>query len=199
MLPSPDKLKLYNSELAYLCKSTPRYSFWKHLIPDGVVSFFYPVLKYNKDSLNPKLEGPNENPMDALDRFKYNKEVYVQQGESEKEYRRRTRLRSTRLSKRQGSNTDPDHLVLTEIPGQTAREISEHPNSVGYDIVSFVDGKYCDLTKRRLCDLCAGTIMANCFDVNSTTVIGAQGLAGRREGSASGTSAKSYKTTAHWK
>ncbi|KAJ0303197.1 hypothetical protein COL5a_005899 [Colletotrichum fioriniae] len=199
MLPSPDKLKLYNSELSYLCKSTPRYSFWRHLIPDGVVPFFYPVLKYNKDSVNPKLEGTNENPIEALDRFKYNKDVYIQQGESEKEYRRRRRTRSTRSSKRQGSNMDPDYLVLTEIPGQTAREICEHPNSVGYDIVSFVDGRYCDLTKRKLYDLCAGSITTNCFDVNSTTVIGAQSLTGRSRDSTKGRIAKLYKTRACWK
>ncbi|KAL2878547.1 hypothetical protein SGCOL_006258 [Colletotrichum sp. CLE4] len=190
---------LMSNELAYMCKSAPRYSFWKHLILDGVVLFFYPVLKYNKDSLNPKPEGTNEDPIDALNRFKYNDGVFVQQGESEKEYRRRRRARSTRPSKRQGSNMDPDHLDLIEIPVQTAREICEHPNSVGYDIVSFVNGKCCDLTKRRLYDLCAGTIMVNCFDVNSTTIIGAQGLVGRREGSASGASAKSYKKRAYWK
>ncbi|KAK1675193.1 hypothetical protein BDP55DRAFT_744816 [Colletotrichum godetiae] len=177
MLPSPDKL------------NAPRYSFWKHLILDGVVLFFYPVLKYNKDSLNPKPEGTNEDPIDALNRFKYNDGVFVQQGESEKEYRRRRRARSTRPSKRQGSNMDPDHLDLIEIPVQTAREICEHPNSVGYDIVSFVNGKCCDLTKRRLYDLCAGTIMVNCFEC----------LVGRRQGFASGASAKSYKKRAYWK
>ncbi|KAK1705934.1 LOW QUALITY PROTEIN: uncharacterized protein BDZ83DRAFT_724805 [Colletotrichum acutatum] len=175
MLPSPDKLKFYNSELSYM-----------HLVPDGIVPFFYPVLKYNKDSINPKLEGTNESPIAALDRFKYNKDVYTQQGESEKD-------------KRQGSNMDPDHLVLTEIPGQTAREICEHPNSVGYDIVSFVDRKYCDLTKRKLYDLCAGSITINCFDVNNTTVIGAQVLTGRSRSSTKGQIAKLYKTRAHCK
>ncbi|UQC85764.1 uncharacterized protein CLUP02_11263, partial [Colletotrichum lupini] len=158
----------------------------------------YPVIGILTDTVNPKLEGTDENSTEALDRFKYHKDVYKQQGESEREYRMK-RTRSTRLSKRQGSDMDPDKQVLTGIPGQTAREVCEHPSSVGYDIVSFVDRKSCDLTKRNLYDLCAGSITTNCFDVNNTIVIGAQGLTGRSRNTSKRQIAKLYKTRAHWK
>ncbi|GKT59960.1 hypothetical protein ColTof4_00102 [Colletotrichum tofieldiae] len=199
LIPSFDKLELYNREPRYICCSTPRYSHWKHLLPNGEIVFFDPPLKYKNDSLNEEMEGTNENPDDAVDRVQYDKEVWRKQGEPEKYYRRNNRIPSTRLAKRQGSNVDPEHLVLTELPGQTAREICEDPNSVGYDIVSFVDMKYCDLSERKLYDLCNSVITTNCFDANSTSFVGNDARLARDESSVAGGPKKAYTSRDLWK
>lgn len=199
MIPSHDKLKLYNSHWSYLCGSTPRFSFWKRLLPDGTIPFFLPPLKYNKDSLNSRREGTDEDPFNAIDRIQYDKNVYMKQGEPEKAYRRNNRPYSSLLSKRQGANMDPEHLVMTELPGQTAQEVCEDLNAVGYDIVSFVDMKYCDLSERKLYDLCSTVIRHNCFDANNTAFVGDGVVQARGEYPVGGGAKKSYKTRDIWK
>ncbi|TQN68365.1 hypothetical protein CSHISOI_07083 [Colletotrichum shisoi] len=199
MIPSHDKLLLYNSSPRWLCESTPRFSYWKNLMPLGQIVFFDPSLKYNMDSLEKGREGVNENPEDAIDKVQYDKMVFKKQGEPKKKHYRRNTPTPQRLSKRQGSNMNPEHLVLTELPGQTAREVCEDTRSVGYDIVSFVDMKYCDLSERRLYDLCSDATATNCFDANSTSFVGNDALLPRDESSAAGGPKKAYRSRDFWK
>ncbi|KAL0942878.1 uncharacterized protein CTRU02_200764 [Colletotrichum truncatum] len=205
MIPSNDKLALYNlADHKYLCGSTRRFAWWKNLRPNGKIPFFNPPLEYIADSEDRRKEGADKFPTLALDDIHYNRDVYIEQGESPdvaKYYEkhpyatnRKKRNAKLQLSKRQGSNMDTERIIVTEIPGQTAREICEDPNSAGYDIASYVDMKYCDLSERKLYDLCSGTITSNCFDANSTAFVGV--INARGENSAP---LKEYKERSHWK
>ncbi|KAF4873658.1 hypothetical protein CGCSCA1_v007258 [Colletotrichum siamense] len=203
MLPAKDKIALYNRDgHKYLC-TTRRFAWWANLKPNGWIPFYKPPLDYYPDSEDKKKEGADIHPDLILDDKVYDKDIYLEQGESRKvkEYHKnnpfaRTKKRRSKksLRKRQGANMDLERIVVTEIPGQTATEICEHPNSVGYDIASYVDMKYCDISEKKLYDLCSGTITTNCFDGNSTTFIGV--INARGEDSAP---AKAYKTRSDWK
>ncbi|KAF9880631.1 hypothetical protein CkaCkLH20_01673 [Colletotrichum karsti] len=203
MIPSKDKLALYNKDgHKYLCNPTRRYSYWKNLKANGEIPFFDPPLKYLPDSADKSREGTEVDPDLVFDPTNYDKDVYIKQGESKEDseyhknnpFKDRMRKRQHRLSKRQGSNMDIERIVVTEIPGQTATEICQHPNSAGYDIVSYEDMKYCDLSERKLYDLCSSSNPTNCFDANSTTFVGV--INARGEDSAP---VKLYKTKDYWK
>lgn len=204
-VPSHDKMRLYEKDTKYICGSTPRFKYWTNMEPGSEIPVFDPPLQYHPDSKDSRMEGRDKDPDRALDKEgQYDRHVPVYkrpklrsasiEAFKERTYRRNNRPEVDQLSKRRGDNMDPDHIVVTEIEGQTAREICEHPNSVGYDIASYVDMKYCDLSERKLYDFCSGDITHNCYDANSTTVIGA--INARGEESAP---RKSYKTRSHWK
>ncbi|KAF6782738.1 hypothetical protein CSOJ01_15969 [Colletotrichum sojae] len=207
MLPSNDKMRLYEKDNnKYICRSTPRFAFWKNLEPGSDIPIFNPPLQYHEDSKAIGYEGADKDPDRALDKdgeYDRNVATYTRPKwtrEAAEAFQGRTYRRNNnrpdvaRLSKRQNSNINPDHIVVTEIDGQTAREICEHPNSIGYDIASYVDMKYCDLSERKLYDFCNATITHNCWDANSTTLVGAINARGEESGPR-----KSYKTKSHWK
>ncbi|KXH40762.1 hypothetical protein CSIM01_08490 [Colletotrichum simmondsii] len=173
--PTQSKIDLYTmypeKGYPYLCKSTPRFSFWGNLLPDGCIPFFDPPLKYTFDGAD---QGADEDPDIALDKQTYDKSVYLRQGER-KISKRNNRSRTKKLSKRQGSNMDLERLIITKIEGQTAREICEDPNSVGYDILSYSDNMYCDISEKRLYPLCSGGTTSSCFNASSVQLIGEAG------------------------
>lgn len=45
MIASSDKLDMYTKNEDYICKSTPRFSWWGNLLPDGIIPFFTPPLQ----------------------------------------------------------------------------------------------------------------------------------------------------------
>ncbi|TDZ36721.1 hypothetical protein C8035_v005151 [Colletotrichum spinosum] len=190
--PSKSKMELYSQKglegFPYLCHSTPRFSFWGNLLPNGNPPFFLPPLKYKRDG---KDEGADEDPDAALDRKTYDKGVYLNQGEKNGSSNRRKR----RIGKRSSPNMNPEKLIVTQIEGQTARQVCESATSVGFDIVSHVDHMFCDISERKLYPLCTYEVTSNCFNLNSTVLIGESGplLTARGE------PAKAYKDVAHWK
>jgi hypothetical protein len=69
MQPEPQKLAQYDENQDTLCKSSPRFSFWGNLLPDGVPPFFNPPLKYTGDNgadvdITKVLDDP-ENPVES--------------------------------------------------------------------------------------------------------------------------------------
>ena len=92
------------------------------------------------------------------------------------------------------SNRNPGHVIVTDFPRHSAKEVCEHPNSVGWDIASIWERLFCDLSERKLYPLCTTDITADCFDSETKmlkTVI--------KRGLSSMISARSYDTSAHWK
>ncbi|CCF43021.1 hypothetical protein CH063_12843 [Colletotrichum higginsianum] len=195
LAPTKSKLDLYSrypeKGYPYLCQSTPRFSIWGNLLPDGWIPFFDPPLRYTRDGAD---EGADEDPDRALDKHVYDKSVYLGQGEK-KHDRRNNRPGPRKLGKRQNSNMDPGRLIVTQLDGQTAREVCEDPNSAGYDIVSYIDMMYCDISERKLHSICTDNLKSHCFDVNSATLVGHDGplLTARGE------PVKSYESVDHWK
>ncbi|OLN86356.1 hypothetical protein CCHL11_06350 [Colletotrichum chlorophyti] len=195
MLPTEGKLALYNKDNKYLCKKSPRFSLWRRILSAGVVPVFLPPLEYNRDEDG--RQGAEKKPDDSFDTIPYDKEIFVEQGETPRGYRRSMGPQTERRSKRLGSNVNPEHIVITHIAGQTAKEICDDPNSMGYDIASYVDMKFCDLSERKLYYLCSDRITSNCFDVDNT-VFRERAVKARGEKSATGPK-KAYKSKDLWK
>jgi hypothetical protein len=185
MQPNQDKMEQYYDNIDTLCKSTPRFSFWGNLLPDGIVPFFKPKLQYKDDN------GADVDISKVLDdpKHPYDKSVYLNQGES------KTRSVKTPRTSR-GANHDPSHLIISD-QDTDVREICDHPNSYGWDIVSTKQGVFCDMEHKQLYPLCNANITTNCFSLDASTLVGAR-KAMRDEDVAKLRFGRSYNTTAHW-
>lgn len=192
MAPNPDKLDQYNAHKETLCKSTPRFSFWGNLLPDGIIPFFKPKLTYNIDSGGAG-QGNDTDMARVIDKpGQYDKSVYLNQGE-------KTR-RSTQIKRRsaQGFNKDPGHLIVTDHPGDDVRRVCESETSFGWDIVSTVQNLFCDMEVKQLYPLCdANDVRDNCFNLEGKVVVPKGGIEAR-DRFAHAISQKNYTSEAYW-
>ncbi|KAK2599123.1 hypothetical protein QQS21_005384 [Conoideocrella luteorostrata] len=195
LAPSADKLAQYQAMPKTICQSTPRFSFWGNLLPDGIIPFFKPKLEYKDDSANSG-EGADKDPERVVDKEnQYNKGVYLHQGEKLKLKTRK----NSRQSNSNGSNHNPEHLIITDHEEDDVRLVCEHPNSYGWDIVSTVLNLYCDMVHKQLYNVCNGKEFKDyCFDLNTKTIIPKKGAQARDE-FAQIVPSKSYTSHAHWK
>ena len=194
MAPSTDKMTQYQEKPETLCQSTPRFSFWGNLLPDGIIPFFNPKLEYKEDSSNGG-QGADKDPARVVDKpNQYNKAVYMHQGEKPK--------RSSPQAHRRGAgsaNHDPSHLIVTDDKGHDVREVCSHANSYGWDIASTVQQVYCDMEHKQLYALCgAQGPKDNCFDLQAKKIVPKGGVHARAEHIAT-VPGKEYTSFAHWK
>jgi len=186
--PSTDMITQYNDNQDTLCKSTPRFSFWSHLDPDSEIPIFDPPLEYVPDSSTGG-PGADKDPSRVIDKTPFDKSVKTYKGQAS--YKRS--LKSSRHRARaQSSNPDPTHLIITNHPGHDIRDVCEHPNSVGWDVVSTVDNIYCDMETRQLYPVCVAGTRDACFDMTTKTI---RAPAGKRDISVSN---KQYATSDEW-
>ncbi|KAF2763222.1 hypothetical protein EJ05DRAFT_491242 [Pseudovirgaria hyperparasitica] len=191
MQPNQEKMSQYMSNQDTLCKSSPRFSFWGNLLPDGIPPFFSPPLTYKDGNgadtdLSKVIDDP-KNPVD--------KGVYLHQGESHRLARSRT-PKTTRRNVR-GWNHNPDHLVVSDQVTSSARELCTHPNSYGWDIVSTKENLFCDMEHKKLYPLCSNAVTDGCFDLDAKTLRGH--LNARSDDTVKMRYGRSYASTAHWK
>jgi hypothetical protein len=138
MVPNQDKTAQYQQNLDTLCKSTPRFSFWRDLLPNAIIPFFKPRLQYTGDNgadidLDRVLDDPNQ---------PYNKGASMH----------RRGMPKARREENKGSNHDITQLIISE--SDDAREVCEHPNSYGWDIVSKKQSLFCCMEHKQLYPLC---------------------------------------------
>ncbi|KAF1987329.1 hypothetical protein K402DRAFT_376058 [Aulographum hederae CBS 113979] len=187
--PDTEKMAQYRENQDTLCRSSPRFSFWGNLLPDGIPPFFLPKLEYIGDNgrdkdINRILDDPN-NPVD--------KGVYLHQGEP-KSHKRQTPRQFGRRAK--GANHDPSHLIITDRPDAGAREVCEHPTSYGWDIANTHENLFCDMEHKQLYPLCDAAITQSCFDVEAKTLV--PGMQKRDEHFEKLRFGRSYSTEATW-
>ncbi|KAF4786021.1 hypothetical protein HER10_EVM0012618 [Colletotrichum scovillei] len=200
MLGTPDKVKMYKENpQEYLCKSTPRFSFWYQLRPGANLPFFKPPLEYERDAITGQ-EGRDKDPQRAVDKVKWDKMT----DHDPQPIARRSmtaserRAKRKKLAKRQGRNPDITHLIITRAEEHAASLVCNSTTSYGHDVVSLHEKTYCDMTVKRLYNLCDNTFKEDCFDVERRTLIGHGGIGARGEISAVGNPQKRYETAAHW-
>nr|POE51820.1 hypothetical protein CFP56_26027 [Quercus suber] len=195
MAPATDKITEYQDDIDTLCKSTPRFSFWGNLQPDGVIPFFNPPLQYSLDSADGG-QGADVDASLVIDKpNQYDKSVFFQQGEHKPNTRRVARRSNTTVS---SANHNPEHLIITNHPYDDIREVCEHPNSYGWDIMSTVQKLYCDMEIKQLYHVCDGKrFKDDCFDSDSKSIVPKHGVHLRNE-LASSLPVKSYTTVDHW-
>lgn len=195
MAPAADKLAEYDENRATICQSTPRFSIWGNLEPDGIIPFFKPKLEYEEDSQN-NGEGADKDPQRVTDKKdQYDKSVYMHQGERLKA---KARTSPRRRANANGSNHDTTVLVITDHEEDDIRYLCEHPNSYGFDIVSPGQGLFCDMEHKQLYNVCNDQLNDNCFDMETNKIVPKSGLDARDELITS-VPHKAYKAHRHWK
>ncbi|KAK2002764.1 hypothetical protein LX36DRAFT_727715 [Colletotrichum falcatum] len=203
MLGTPDKVKMYRENTDYMCRSTPRYAFWKNLWPDSEIPIFKPPLQYERDKIT-GLEGRDKDPKLAIDTVKWDKYAYTDPEPLPRDKRKRSSTASKpkdkrkNLAKRSGTNADTSHLVITRAEGHEASLVCNSTTSYGYDVVSLREKAYCDMTVKRLYNLCDNIYKSNCFDVDRKVLVGHGGINARGEVSAVGVPVKRYESADHW-
>ncbi|KAI1857379.1 uncharacterized protein JN550_013259 [Neoarthrinium moseri] len=194
MAPSTDKMSQYQNNRDTLCKSTPRFSFWGNLLPDGVIPFFKPRLEYNEDSAAAG-QGADKDLSRVIDKpDQYNKAVYLHQGEKTKAKARSSSARSVHT---RGANHDPSHLIVTSDPNHDIHEVCSHENSYGWDIASTAQNVYCDMEHKQIYVLCDQSVTENCFDLKTKQIVPQGGVYARAE-LAEAFPSKGYNSVAHW-
>ncbi|KAF2428267.1 hypothetical protein EJ08DRAFT_325268 [Tothia fuscella] len=176
LAPQNDKLNQYQERQDTLCKSTPRFSIWGNLQPDSWIPFFKPPLRYKPDAMGG--EGADEDPDAVIDKIVYDKGRYK---------RSRGRRAGT-------DNRDPSHLIITDYPSHSAKELCNSSNSYGWDTVSLREGMYCDMSFKEIYPLCSDKNTDNCFDLSKKALVISR-LHARDRSIAD----KVYNTTATWK
>ncbi|KAK4697493.1 hypothetical protein P7C71_g599, partial [Lecanoromycetidae sp. Uapishka_2] len=175
----------YKQDPDSLCKSNARMTFWPAIVADALIPTFQPSLKYYPNGTDADLSK-------VIDR----KTNGFPDPSGQK------RLARGRLAKRQSSNPDPTHLVISGNPLHSAKETCEHPNSYGPDFVSTVEGVYCDMSVKEWWPLCSNAITTGCFDLNAQKMRGSapghKGQNRRDQINGRDLSDKSYKTVDRW-
>ncbi|KAL8789582.1 MAG: hypothetical protein Q9195_006759 [Heterodermia aff. obscurata] len=165
------------------CKSAPRMTFWYDILPDDEIPFFNPPLNYTEN-------GADKDPQKVITR---QSDLYPSDP--------KLRKRSRHLIKRD-SNLKPEHLVISDLPSHSAKEVCEDPNSLGWDFVSTVEGTYCDISAREWWYLCSDEMPTGCFDLERQEMRGNapghKGLQQRDILSGREFPVKSYQTSDHW-
>lgn len=194
MAANPDKLGEFQENSDTLCKSTPRFSFWGNLLPDGQIPFFDPKLEYTMDKSG-QGEGVDKDPMSVIDKpGQYNRAVYMYQGEKTKRVER-----ARRNIRARGSNQDPSHLIVTDHAEDDIVEVCNSASSHGFDIVSTAQNVYCDMEAKQLYHVCDGQhVTDNCFHMETKSIMPKGGI-GARDEFASMVPQKNYTSQAHWK
>jgi hypothetical protein len=194
MAPNTDKLQEYSDNRDTLCKSTPRWSIWGNILPDGIIPFFNPKLEYLDDSSGAG-QGADKNPQAVIDKDgQYDKSVYLHQGEHKRMTKRTTRRKRVTPV---GANHNPEHLIVTDHPGDSAREVCESTSSYGFDIISTSEGLFCDMQNKQLYQICDQDLADNCFNLDTKTLIPKTALTAR--GGYQNIAVRNYTTFAHWK
>jgi hypothetical protein len=183
LVPNADKTAQYQENIDTLCKSTPRFSFWGDLLPDGIPPFFKPQLKYTGDN------GADVDLKKVLDdpKHPYNKGKSMRRLAEKQQPKRRENTK--------GANHDITQLIVSE--SDDVKEICEHPRSYGWDIVSKKQSLFCCMEHKQLYPLCTPAIKDKCFDLDAKTLRGVADMHPEEEKHLR--FGRSYNSTRYWK
>ncbi|KAF2759576.1 hypothetical protein EJ05DRAFT_498788 [Pseudovirgaria hyperparasitica] len=180
-----NKAAQYNEDKDTLCKSTPRFSFWGNLLPNGIIPFFDPPLEYEDGN------GRDVDRSRVVDNHQFNKGVYMSQSAGK-------RSRSTRSNVKR-ANHDPAHLVIaSEGHKASAQEVCDSATSYGWDIVSVDERLFCDIEHKQLYPLCSSDVSSSCFDMDQRTLRGPLEARGEEASSEKMRFGRSYDSIANW-
>ncbi|KAJ0413161.1 hypothetical protein BJY00DRAFT_320069 [Aspergillus carlsbadensis] len=158
----------YSANDARLCRVIQRMTFHESITSDSLVATFQPPLKYTSDGavihpdryINRYTRAYN----DRDNRWEENHRKPATKPKQKPDDHKRSHVRDWDLPRRgnststtsttstvpsiRGKNSQPDRLVISKAPGHSARELCEHPNSLGPDF-SITEGCF-DLDTRRM-------------------------------------------------
>ena len=143
----------YQDDMDTLCKSSKRMTFWYDIVADAEIPFFDSPLEYTDTGADVDISKIVDRDVNLYPHAK-------------------KRSVSSRHTRRTDSNNKPGHLVVSNHPEYSAKEVCEHPNSLGPDFVSVVEGTYCDMSTSEWWYLCSKTITDGCFDLDTQKMRG---------------------------
>lgn len=100
------------------------------------------------------------------------------------------------------SNPWPSHLTVSHLPAHSARVLCESETSKGADFVAINDNEtlFCDMTRKRLVDVCDEEHKTACFDLEKKTMRDVGAKIWKRDSSYSDfVPEKRYETHDEWK
>ena len=156
-------------------------TFWYDIWADDTIPFFEPPLEYLDDGKDKDLSRIIDRDVSGFPHAK-------------KAVRKRA-------DKNRNSNIRPGHLTVSHNPQHSAKDVCEHPNSLGSDMVTTVDGTYCDLKHRHWYNLCSPDITTHCFDLEKHELrdnITSQGYIRRRDEVGGSDAFKKYGSVDTW-
>jgi hypothetical protein len=208
----PDLVKQYIDDQRRLCQNSARMTFQPEpIVPDSLIPFFQPPLEYKRASdgqshgTDPSSGGALKKPDQGTDRSTRaypdftNMNIHDTRRRHTRDMTARNDMASSNV--RPTKNNRPDHLIISNIEGHSAKELCEHPNSLGPDFVSTVEKIFCDMETGKWWPLCDATHVHGCFDLEKQTMRGdGPGVKrARGETSAPPVPEKQYKTSKEWK
>ena len=192
----------YKADQRRLCQNSARMTFQPEpIVPDSMIPFFHPPLDYVRAGDGGSTGGALKKPDQGIDRKtrSYPDGTNMKIHDTGKRHARDMTPRTGKHVKRI-TNNQPGHLVISNIPGHSAKELCEHPNSLGPDFVSTVENVFCDMTAEKWWPLCDATHTSRCFDLEHQTMRGdgPGGKQSRAEKSAIPVPEKTYETSKVW-
>jgi hypothetical protein len=172
-----------------LCKAQARMGFYDTFMGTQYPQVYVPPLQYNAD-------GTDKNPDQVL---KGSCDVDPGQHWSclHTFPTRRRERRQSRPSKR--FSRMESTLILSRSPANSAEELCSSPGSVSPDLVSYAEGKYCDMSTRIVWPICTTQITNNCFDTGrNKLIIDEKGLQGRDLDAVAPRRNLEYRDVVHW-
>lgn len=100
----------------------------------------------------------------------------LQQGQQDEETKATEKMLARREQLRAQGDYCVDRLTISHHAEHSAREVCEMKYSWGPDLVSVVEGLYCDMCERELYPLCAHEHQVDCFDVGERVLRGKESL-----------------------
>ncbi|KAL4948796.1 hypothetical protein BDW69DRAFT_198607 [Aspergillus filifer] len=191
----------YRQDQRRLCQNTARMTFQPEpIVPDSLISFFKPAPKYRADG---GLKRPNQ----GIDRKTRaypdgtNMHIHDTKRSHVRDWNISSRNTTTAGNIRGLKNNNPDHLIISSREGHSARELCDHPNSLGPDFVDKVEGLFCDMETGKVWPLCDDATGSGCFDLETREFRAGRG--GGEEGakgaaSTDSTPVKSYTSYKEW-
>lgn len=171
----PGLIGQYQNNTDRLCKNSARMSFNPEpIVPDSTIKIFSPPLEYsgNENAGNPDLPstaGALKEPDRGIDRktSAYPDFTDMNIGKDNKKRHARQLKRSNVKGVK---NLKPDTLVVSHFDRQSAKEMCEHPNSLGPDFVSVAEGVFCDMETAKWWPLCDAEHTKECFDMETQSL-----------------------------
>jgi hypothetical protein len=170
----PGLVAQYQDNTDRLCKNSKRLTFQPEpIVPDSVIGFFSPELEYSQnenadDPTKPSTAGALKNPDEGIDRktSAYPDGTDMNIGKNNKRH-----SRNFKRSKVKGvKNLKPGTLVVSHFSQHSAKEMCEHPMSLGPDFVSVEENVYCDMETAKWWPLCDATHVKDCFDLGTQSL-----------------------------
>ncbi|KAI9709030.1 MAG: hypothetical protein M1812_007786 [Candelaria pacifica] len=177
-----------------LCKSAKRMTMYHDTLPDDDLLMRFPG-NYGNVGVGYNPDGTDKNPKYVID----NKATYGDPNlPAPKPGKRFRRDDNSTVAATPGFQEG--HLIISDHGGHSAKELCDHPGSLGPDFVSTEEGIFCDMTAREYWFLCSATLTTGCFDLDKQQMVGAQpGIATRDLETGRIIPDKQYDSSNHWK